>query len=186
MALGCRGSGGDTGSGVRDAVGINSNYWFFYQKATSNLHLTQYWAFFPTPPHLPSISMKFSKFLKYLLDNKRYRLKDLAEKSAIHDSDLSKIINGKRAAGSRAVGPILSALNEEHRPTALANWLTDQIPPQHPNLVHIVRAESPMTREEVPDLCTLEGALTILRVHAESNEALRVALMSMARAFSPA
>lgn len=129
--------------------------------------------------------MKFARFLKYLVDNKRYRLTDLSEKSGIHNSDLSKIINGKRVCGVRTAAPIIGSLDQEHQATALVNWLLDQIPAQFTNMVHVVKADPSSKRDEQDDLSTLEGSVIVLARNAENNDALRAALMSMARAFAP-
>lgn len=128
--------------------------------------------------------MKLPKFLKYLIEAEKYRLIDLSRKSGIHSSDLSKIINAKRACGSKTLTMLLGGLEQEHRAQALILWLQDQIPAQYQDLVHVVRANgSPAVREEAPDIRTIEGSLSVLGGQAEKNEAVRRVLMDMALAF---
>lgn len=79
---------------------------------------------------------------------------------------------------------IITGLGEEHQAQAIVLWLTDQVPSQFQHLVHIVRAESSVVREEVPDIRTIEGSMVVLEKQAESNENLRTVLMNLAMAFS--
>lgn len=127
--------------------------------------------------------MKFERFLKNLVDSQKYRLVDLSESSGVHSSDLSKIINSKRPCGQRLMTQIVLGLRDEHQAQALIAWLTDQIPPELQSLVLIVRAGSSVVREEPADASTLEGALKLLGQHAETNEAVQVVLLNMAKAF---
>lgn len=127
--------------------------------------------------------MKFERFLKTLVDSQKYRLVDLSESSGVHSSDLSKIINSKRPCGQRMMTQIVLGLREEHQAQGLIAWLTDQIPPELHSLVLIVRAGSSVVREEPADASTLEGALKVLGQQAETNDAVQVVLLNMAKAF---
>ena len=127
--------------------------------------------------------MKFPKYIKYLVDSEQYRLVALAKKSGVHASDLSKILNQKRVCGLKMAMQIIGGLQEEHQGQALVSWLVDQIPPQFHHMVHIVRSETGKLQDSSPDIGTLEGTLLILGIQAESNDALRVCLFNMARAF---
>jgi hypothetical protein len=126
--------------------------------------------------------MKLTKYLRYLIETERYKLTDLSKSSGLNMSDLSKIVNGKRHPGGKAVEQLLAGLEPEHRVQALVAWLHDQIPATHHELVHIVRSSPPVTSEPL-DIRSLEGALRALGEQAESNDALRVVLTNMAIAF---
>jgi hypothetical protein len=128
--------------------------------------------------------MKFPNYIKYLVDAEKYRLVALAMKSGVHASDLSKILNLNRPCGLKMAVRIITGLNEDHQAQALVSWLSDQIPGQLQHLVHIVRSESSVVREDAPDIRTVEGSLAILEKQAESNEALRTVLMNLAKAFT--
>ncbi len=130
--------------------------------------------------------MKFQQFIKYLIESESYRLTDLAKKTKIHSSDLSKIVNGKRACGPKTLGLLLEGMDEKHQGQGLVMWLRDQIPAQFLHRVHVVQSDAPsIKREETPDIRTIEGAVSLLSAQAESNEALRAVLLSMAKAFTP-
>lgn len=133
---------------------------------------------------LASNIMKLPKFLQYLIEAEKYRLVDLSTKSGINSSDLSKIINGKRACRGKSFEQLLTGLDGGHRAQALVLWLQDQIPAQFQSLVHIVRSEtSCVLRKELPDIKTIEGSLAILASQAETNEAVRLVLRNMASMF---
>jgi len=128
--------------------------------------------------------MKFSNYIKYLVDTEKYRLGALAKNSGIHASDLSKILNQKRSCGLKMAIKIIEGLGEEHQSQALALWLADQVPPQFQHLIHIVRSESSVVREAIPDIRTIEGSIMILEKQSETNESLRTVLLNLAMAFT--
>lgn len=129
--------------------------------------------------------MQFQQYLQYLVEAKQYRLIDLATKTGINSSDLSRIINGKRNCGSKNLAQILLALDDDaHRSEALTFWLKDQIPVNHRDLVYIVKTTSTaFAKDDVPDIGTLEGAVAVLAAKAEVNAPLRTVLLNMAKAF---
>lgn len=130
--------------------------------------------------------MKFTRYLDYLITSKKYRLIDLAQRSGVGSSDLSKILHGKRACGAKAMEQILSGLDVGYRAQGLVFWLSDQVPASFAHLVHIVRNESDGSdAKDAPGIETIEGSLAVLAKQAEKNEALRAVLMNMAVAFTP-
>lgn len=127
--------------------------------------------------------MRFPELLSYLVDSEKYRLVDLAASTGLHNTDLSKIVRGKRPCGAKSLGSVLSGLKPEHQTQAIIAWVSDQLAPEHQSLVHIVPAIE-MVKQEVPDVRTIEGALTVLGEQAAINPAVRVVLTNMAVAFT--
>ena len=127
--------------------------------------------------------MKFADYLSYLLDSENYRLVDLSVSTGLHNTDLSKLVRGKRTCGPKSLGCVLSGLRPEHQAKAIIAWVGDQLAPEHMALVHIVPATEPV-KEDVPDVRTLEGALTVLGQQADSNPAIRAVLTTLAVAFT--
>jgi hypothetical protein len=129
--------------------------------------------------------MKFPQLLTYLIDSDKYRLVDLASSSGLHNTDLSKLVRGKRPCGVKSFGTILNGLRPEHQVQAISAWISDQLAPEHLALIHIVPAVE-QVKEDVPDVRTLEGALSVLGEQAAGNPALRMVLTNMAVAFTSA
>ena len=125
--------------------------------------------------------VKSTLYLKYLLENNYYRLVDLAKDSSVFVSDLSKIVNNKRALGRKSLGKILTAMREEHQSQLLLLWLEDQVPEGFENMVHVARmGRSNIADEDVPLKGTVEGDLRILKAAAEDNPAVAKLLTSIA------
>jgi hypothetical protein len=164
-------------AGLTDFV-IYYKYWNKFQRARKIWHSCLLWVEVPTTPR----EMKLTKYLRYLIDTDHYRLTELSKASGLNMSDLSKIVNGKRHPGGKAVEQLLTGLEPEHRVLALVAWLHDQIPAPHQDLVHIVRSSPPVASEPL-DIRSLEGALKALGEQAEANDALRVVITNMAIAF---
>lgn len=124
----------------------------------------------------------FPRYLQYLMSGPDYRLVDLSNKIGMNRSDLSNLVNGNRSCGTKTFPLITEGLLEKDRAQAVVSWLRDQLPKSHGHLVEIREANA-MVRDEMPNVKTLEGAMAILYKKAESNEALRIALLNMAKAF---
>lgn len=128
--------------------------------------------------------MKFAKYLKFLIDMQYYRLVDLQASTGVPSSDLSNIVREKRPCGRANMEKVIGGLKDEHKATALINWLNDQVPEQFVDLVHVVKAGSRgKVKEEPANANTVEGALSILKTTAESNPAVAKVLTNLAKSF---
>jgi hypothetical protein len=127
---------------------------------------------------------RFASLLRHSIEGGHYRLTDLAKKTNLHASDLSKIVNGRRGCSPKIMAVIVGGLLEHHQSQALVAWLVDQIPPNFQHLVNVVKTDSSAKAGEPPDVNTLEGALALLATQAEANTAVRKLVLTMAQAFN--
>lgn len=128
-------------------------------------------------------NMKFTQYLKSLINSGAYKVSELAEKSGVYLSDLSKIVNGKRPCGKIALVKLLGVMEPDHSAQLLKRWLEDQIPEELPGMVYVVLGPGAQVSEEPALLGTLEGDLEILRRVAEAHPPVRKVLTAMAASY---
>ena len=117
--------------------------------------------------------MRLAQYLKSLISSGAYRATEIAERSGMFLSDLSKIVNGKRACGKAALERILGVMEPSHAAKLLKCWLEDQMPEGYSGKVYVVLGKGMEVASDKALAGTLEGDLAILRRVAETHPPVR-------------